>query len=268
MSCRWDREAEEYLIDGEPCRRDEYGDPTVHCTARRTCSQHVGWGELTCARCLGRTRANIKHIGQYAALLDAAAFEAGRVDVEISMLAGPTCDPEAWSWRKATARMGRAWHVSLDEDDDETDPERVLTTWAQMLSEDYRLPRPDRWNVSNAAAFLERILSRVAQDEGQDFPQMARELRKCRNHLDAELSVRWYIERGVPCPTCVETGKVDPAKVRLKREYPHWCDDEDCEQIHYDTDAKDRWVCPRDKDHWWTHQAYVNYVEERKAVGA
>lgn len=259
--CKW-TDGEYVTPGGETCDTPR----NAHCTARRSCGIHLQWGELTCARCLGRTRTNIRHIGQYAALLDSAALEAGRVDVEISMLAGPSCDPEAWSWRKATARTGLTWHVSLDEDDDETDPKRVLTTWAQMLSEDYRLPRPERWDVSNAAAFLERILSRVAQDDGQDFPQLSREMRKCRDHLDAELRVRWFAERGVPCPSCVASGKHDPVKVKLRREYPHWCDDADCHQIHVETDELDVWVCPVDREHWWTHADYTNRLEERKGA--
>jgi hypothetical protein len=65
----------------------------------------------------------------------------------------------------------------------------------------------------------------------------------------------------------VATGKVDPAKTRLVREYPHWCDDEACEQVHVATDELDVWVCPRDREHWWIHRDYVNRLEERK-VGA
>ena len=46
--CRWDREVGAYLTpDGDPCKRDDYGDLTYHCTARRTCANHVGKGELT-----------------------------------------------------------------------------------------------------------------------------------------------------------------------------------------------------------------------------
>lgn len=248
--------------DGEECdtpKRD-------HCSARKTCANHLAWGEQTCARCVGRTRANLKHIGQYAGLLDTAANETGRVDTELAMLAGPTCDPEAWSWRKVAAKQGLAWHVSQDEDDDEQDPERVLTTWAQMLSEDYRLPRPDHWDVTNAAAFLDRILHRVAQDEEQDFPQMSRELRRCRNHLDTALRVRLFVDRGVPCPICVAERADDPVRLKLVREYPHWCDLDDCHRIHVETDELDVWVCPRNRAHSWTHADYSNRLEERKGA--
>ena len=97
--CKWDREAEAYLNDGEPCKRDEYGDPTNHCTARRTCAQHIGKGELTCARCLGRTRTMLKRLVDLAALYLPAAIEAGRVDRETVSLAGPVAHYGTWEWR-------------------------------------------------------------------------------------------------------------------------------------------------------------------------
>src|SRR3954464_6223204 len=59
MSCRYDREREEYLVDGEPCKRDDYGDPTRHCGSR-WCSQHVYGQEIICARCVGRTRRHLR----------------------------------------------------------------------------------------------------------------------------------------------------------------------------------------------------------------
>src|SRR5690348_9354345 len=103
MSCRWDNEAGDYLDDGEPCRRDEYGDPTKHCTARRTCAQHVGAGELTCARCIGRVRSTLRRIPALAALMPVVALEGG-VNSEAASLAGPAADPEAWMWRRVAQR--------------------------------------------------------------------------------------------------------------------------------------------------------------------
>ena len=257
-ACRWDAEANAYLADGEPCRVDEYGDATKHCTARRTCAQHVGWGELTCARCLGRVRMDIRQIVQRSTELLPEAIETG-VNSEAAMLAGPAADVEAWSWHKVSAKQGRIWHVSLIEEDDDWHPETVLTRWAQMLTEDYGIERPERWNLSNAAAFLDRILGRVAQDDAQDFPLLAREVRKCRSHLESVLSDSLAPERGAPCPTC----GMDQQVIRLVREYPHFCWDDDCEQIHYETDEADRWVCPRNPQHAWTVREYENWVEER-----
>ena len=67
-------------------------------------------------------------------------------------------------------------------------------------------------------------------------------------------------ERGVPCPTCAQ----DERFVRLVREYGHWCNDDDCERIHYDSDEGDVWVCPRDRSHEWSHADYDKRLVERK----
>ncbi len=260
--CKYDRETGEYVTDdGETCdtpRRE-------HCQARRTCSVHLGWGELTCPRCVGRVRLDVRNIVERAALMLPEAMVAG-VNSEAANLAGPAADVEAWSWRKVAAKQGRAWHLSLDEDDDDWHPYTVLTRWAVMLSEDYGLEQPAKWTITNAAQFLDRVMTRVAQDEGQDFPLLAREIRKCRQHLEAVLSDSLSPERGVPCPECAEAES--KTFVRLVREYPHWCDDEDCTQVHVASDELDIWVCPRNPvDHWWTHAAYTNRLEERK-IGA
>jgi len=257
MTCKWDREREDYLDDGEPCRRDSYGDPTNHCTARRTCSQHVGYGELTCAQCLGRARANVRRIVDIAALMMPVALGSG-VNSEAANLAGPAADVDAWMWRKVAAKQGRSWHLSLVEDDDEHHPYTVLTRWQLMLSEDYGHPLPELMTTTGAADYLERNLHRIAQDDGQDFPLLARELRKCRSHLEAVLGDAEKAEKGAACPEC-QTGDVF---VRLKREWGHWCEDEDCEKVHFADDSGDHWVCPRNRKHSWTEKVYRERIAD------
>lgn len=264
MSCRWDREAGNYLADGEPCRVDEYGDPTNHCTAQRTCAEHIGPNELTCARCSGRVRSTIRRIPLLSALMMPVALTAG-VNSEAANLAGPAADTEAWSWRKVAARQGGSWHLSLVEEDDELHPYSVLTRWALMIAEDYG-HELGTLDVTTAADYLDRNLGRIAQDDTQDFPLLAREMRRCRRHLESVLATMRHIERGAPCPECSspETG-LGP---RLVREYGHWCERADCERIHYDDDSGDQWVCPRNRRHAWTLEAYDRWIEERKGMTA
>jgi hypothetical protein len=248
-ACRYNQGAADYLTpDGEPCRHDDDGLPTEHCTARRTCSVHIGPAELTCPRCIGRTRSDIAWVRNLAALMPTEALNTG-VDSEAANLAGPAADTEAWSWRKVAARQGRAWHLSLTEDDDERHPYTVLTRWTLMLAEDYGHDLPVL-NVEFAAGYLDRILAVMANDSGQDFPLMAREIRKCRAHLEAVLRNGSRPEMGVPCPDC------DKPKPRLTRTYGHWCEDEACEKIHHVDNSGDRWVCPREKNHWWSEHDY------------
>lgn len=192
------------------------------------------------------------------------ALEDG-VDSEAANLAGPAADPEAWSWRKVAARQGKSWHLSLVEDDDEEHPYIVLGRWDMMLREDYDQPSDVPLTIANAAAYIDGQLGKVAQDDGQDFPLLSREIRQCCTHLERVLRSAMLKQRGAPCPDCTseETG-VGP---KLVREYGHWCEDEDCDRLHYLDDSADRWVCPRDSKHEWTLKAYSDYIEERKATG-
>lgn len=276
MSCKWDRDAGEYLNDGEPCRTDDYGDPTKHCTARPSCAVHIGTDELTCPRCIGRTRAVLRRIPVLAALTIPVAVTAG-INSEAANMAGPAADPARWSDRRVAMRshlatwerMGRIserqhMHArALMEDDDEHHPLTVLGRWCLMIAEDYDHDLPTTLTITNAADYLDRNLARVANDDEQDFPLLARELRKCLQHLELVVALAVRPERGAPCPDCTGEGVGIP---RLVREYGHWCDDEDCERVHYADDSADRWVCPKNREHWRTVEEYNNYLSERKGA--
>lgn len=275
--CRWDREAEAYLADGEPCKRDEYGDPTKHCTARRSCSNHIGADERTCPRCIARVRSNLRRIPTLSALMLPVAITAG-VNSEAANLAGPATSPVGWRER----RVAQRWHLdaweelgritehqhlhALEtmEDDDSQHPYSVLTRWQMMIAEDYGHDLPERLSIVGAADYLDRHLARIAQDPEQDFPLLGNDLRNCRQHLEAAVSLAARKERGAPCPECTseETG-VGP---RLVREYGHWCESEACEKFHYADESADVWVCPRNRDHEWSHEDYARWVEERKGA--
>ncbi len=242
---------------GEPECRGCRPCPEQHCTARRNCSWHLDEGQLTCGRCIAGVRTDLRWIEALAALLLTAAINDG-VESEAAALAGPAVDPEAWSRRKVAARQhadtGRAWHVSLIEDDDEHHPARVLGVWAMMLAEDYGHDMPIDASLTWMVDYLDRNLARVAHDEDQDFGLLRRELRKCRQHLEAVLHNDRRPDRGAPCRSCAA-----PAP-RLKLEPGHWCEDEDCTRMHYDDDSGDRWVCPRDPEHRWTMADYRRWV--------
>lgn len=278
MTCRYDRASEQYLDDGQPCTHDDYGDPTRHCTARRSCAVHVGADELTCPRCIGRTRGNLRRIVDLSALVMVAALEATTTDTDAANLAGPAANPRAWSERRIASRAFLAAYAALGRiteaqhlaaranmaDDDDQHPYSVLGRWDMMIREDYDHPSDTAVTVANAAAYLERQLPRIANDPEQDFRLFAREIRDCAQHLETVLATRLQPERGAPCPDCVAAEDVNPKHVRLVRHFGHWCDAEDCTRIHYSDDSGDRWVCPRDRDHWWSHEDYTRWIEERR----
>ena len=179
------------------------------------------------------------------------------VDSEAAMLSAPAADYRVFSARRTINRqwlmanipeqnLERALKAYL-EDDDVWHPYSVLTRWHLMIAEDYGHALVDHLSISDSAAYLDRHLPRIAQDDEQDFPLLRRELEKCRNHLAAVLRNSTTPERGAPCPDCVGSGAVDPQHVRLQREYGHWCWRADCEKVHHATDEADRWVCPRNR---------------------
>lgn len=273
MSCKYDAEKRTYLdYHGDECHYDAEGEPTRHCSGRRTCAQHVYGDEQVCSRCVDRVRRLLRRIPDLAALMLPAAISAG-VNSEAANLAGPAADAEAWSWRKVAANQGRAWHVSLIEDDDEHHPVTVTTTWARMIAEDYddeaafTLPDPDgtgrtmiRYTLTSAVAYLDRVMRKLANDPEQDFAQLAREMRACVNHLESVIHNSTRPERGVPCFACVEAGHSAP---RLVRHYGHWCEDPDCEEMHYADEAGDEWRCSNDRTHVWSHERYDALAAER-----
>lgn len=242
-----------------------------HCTARRNCTWHIAEGELTCGRCLASARTDLRWIATLAPLLPVAA-EGDGIDSEAANLAGPATDSEAWSWRRiATAT---ATGELIGDGEDEHHPLTVLGTWEFMIREDYDHHTGRPATVAGTAGYLDRMLHRIAHDDRQDFPLLARELRKCRQHLEATLRNDDRPERGAPCPEC--TGPDTGLGPRLIRKRGHWCDDEACERMHFsvmrDADTGevvpdttgDTWTCPRNRDHEWTHKAYSQYVEQRR----
>ena len=235
-----------------------------HCTARKSCTWHVAAGELTCGRCIGLARTDLRWIRDLSSLLLPQALGDG-VASEAAHLAGPATDPRAWAGiRLAQSRHLTTWMLANRiteqqatnamanlEEDDKRHAERLVTTWARMVAEDYQHPLPERMTLTWCVGYLERQLHRVANDGEQDFPLLSRELRKCRQHLEAVLHNDERPDRGAPCPECVGQGVGVP---RLVREYARL----------QPSDRYDTWRCPRNSDHTWSHHAYVAYVEDRK----
>jgi hypothetical protein len=275
MRCHYDRDKDDYLTDdGEPCRRDDYGDKTKHCTARRTCSVHIAASELTCPRCIGRVRQGVRQVVAMSALMLPLALDEG-VKSEAADLAGPAADPRGVrdlrfyidghaTHAYRTGRIDGAHYeriLAALPDDDEWHPYSVLTRWQMLLAEDYDHELPPRLTITGAGEYLERHLNRIAQDPEQDFPLLAREIRRLRTRLESVMHNSNRPERGEPCPICRDEGKV----VRLVREYGHWCEDEECTKFHYADDSGDMWRCPVNRsEHAWKQEHYENYVKERR----
>lgn len=263
---------------GEPeCRGCKVCPERDHCTAKRNCSWHLPAGTLTCGRCLGEVRQELRWVGDLSALMPTQAIADGE-DSQAANLAGPTADARDWRAISLARRHRLTAHLLADriteeqavkametlEPDDEHHPERVASTWALMIAEDYQHPLPPRLTISWCLDYLDRQLHRIANDGEQDFGLLKAELRKCRKHLEAVIHNDTRRDRGAPCPTCREDGQV----VRLERHYPHWCADEECRKIHFTDEHSDVWRCPKDSGHWWTQQGYADEVLAARKASA
>lgn len=279
MNCRYDTETKTYVLpDGEPCRVDEYGDPTNHCTARRTCSQHVGHQEQTCARCIGRARTNIKRLIELAPVYALLEAEDRRGDLEAMSLAGPTAHFPIWEWRYLRRRteIQTAYEDKPEllkkhtdwltaERDDDLHPTLLLAKWVCYLADEYGLKAPTLTNVATLGDWLtdRGQFGKFAQDPDQEFGRFAAEVRACLNHIEFRLNLRGDRKTiGVSCPTCAIEGH----KARLVRLYAHWCEEPDCERIHVADESRDIWRCPRDHTHQWKPDQYERYLKDRRSA--
>jgi hypothetical protein len=256
-----------------------------HCGAKRNCSWHLPEGVLTCGRCLADVRQHLRWIGDLSALIPTQAIADGERS-QAANLAGPTADARDWrayglAQRHRLTAMLLADRLTEEqatralenlEPDDEHHPERVTSTWALMIAEDYHHPLPARLTLSWCVAYLDRQLHRIANDEEQDFLLLKAELKKCRQHLEAVLHNDSRRDRGAPCPTCRGAHREDCRNdacrgcliVRLERHYAHWCEGETCERFHFTDDGSDVWRCPRDVSHWWTQNGYAELLQARR----
>lgn len=277
MTCRYDKDTDDYHTDdGTPCRHDDWGDPTRHCTARRNCALHVGPSEITCARCLGRTRTNIKRLIELAPIYALLEIEDTRGDREALSLAGPVAYLPTWDWRW-TKRRGAVIddyadkpellkkHIDLldAERDDDKHPTLLLARWVNDLADVWNLKPPSLVNIATLGDWIDTKLGKFAQDPNQEFSRFASEVRDCLNHVEYRLSLRGDRKTiGVACPDCARDGH----KSRLVRLYSHWCEDPTCERVHVADESADIWRCPRDHTHTWTPSEYSNYLEERRGA--
>ena len=215
-----------------------------------------------CPRCLSRLRANLRSIVEDMALMPYEAPERG-VESSPTALAGPVAHPILHRWRQVNAHKAGLYA----EEPDDTDPYTALATRERMIREDLGHDRAVLCSetLAGTVAYLESVLTDLARDPMQALvlDDLIDTARRLRARLDADLRNQHGPERGAPCPECVQAGAGSP---RLIRKYGHWCERPDCTREHTTDDSRDTWVCPYDTEHWWTHAAYTNYVEERATL--
>lgn len=221
---------------GEECPQGH--GPEGHCEAARPGEWHCG-GCLPCDRshcrvcgvehsagvcggCLTAIRDDLAAIRRMHPQLLVEATHRG-VHSEAADLAGPAADPEARGHLEASVAAGRIPADRLGDPLGELHPLVVLGTWSMVYRDAWDLDTDARVEVVEAAAWLDRMLARAAAEEWVPVEDFARDLRRCRAHVEAVLHDGEQHDYGAPCMTCGAT----------------------LERVWGEVAARDGWTCRR-----------------------
>lgn len=223
MSCKWNGRENPRILPGR------HGDdcPGGHCDGCQPCSEthccvcrrtHVEG--RTCAECLAEVREDLSAIRVLCGALPSEVRHRG-VNGQAMTLLGIAADPEAWQHVEASYLAGRlpeGWietshgkecptlvnEPCLGCKGDERHPLAVLGTW-EMVWRDYLEHESDaKITATDAAAYLDQQMTYMAQQDEVPFEDFARDLRRCRAHLEDVLHAGDRDETGAPCVQCRE----------------------------------------------------------------
>lgn len=201
MTCRYVSATEPRVIGGrhaeecpgEACKGCQpCSEP--HC---RICGKEHAQG--ACGACAGETRDDLKAIRDMCCDLRTQVVHVG-VESEAMSLLGPAADPEAWGHITTSLKVGRLpvgylgscarcknpWPCK-DHADGELHPLFVLGMWEQVWRDALEHETNALVTIPDAVAYLGKQLTYMAGYEHAPFEDFARDLRKCRAHLEAVL---------------------------------------------------------------------------------
>lgn len=227
--CRWNGSDQPRTVPGrhdgecvdEACRGCAPC-PSSHC---RVCGITHSAG--TCAECLAEVRDNLREIGRLCNSLPTEVEHRG-VEGEAMMLLAPAANPEARGHLEASVLAGRldkydrhgnlvrsgidtieVSHVKDCEDPHcvgcagELHPEFVLGGWDSVWREALDHDEPaELFALVTTIDYLDRTMSYMGTWPHVPFEDFAKDLRRCRAHLEAVLHDGEQIDRGAPCMAC------------------------------------------------------------------
>jgi hypothetical protein len=203
MNCRYVARDSPRILPGrhtDDCPRED-------CSGCQPCEeQHcrvcgVAHHEHACPDCMDDTRETITEILRMCGTLPEEAKAKG-VNSEAMNLLGPAADWEAANHVEASVLAGRLPADWIDHADHELHPLIVLGGWESVWREEFEHEDTKRQTVADAGAYLDRNLSRASSWPHVPFEDMARDLRRCRSHMEAVLHDGEQVDRGAPCLSC------------------------------------------------------------------
>lgn len=195
------------------------------CTANhcRVCA--VAHAEQTCPDCLDETRDHLTEINRMCASLPAEVEHKGQ-DSEAMNLLGPAADPDARQYVEASylgGRLPEGWIEANHGRDcpllakkgepgygdpctgcagDELHPLIVLGGWASVYREAFGHDDTAVVTVADEREYLDRNLMRAAAYPHVPFEDFARDVRRCRVHIENVLHDGEQVDSGAPCFRC------------------------------------------------------------------
>lgn len=171
--------------------------------------------EGACPACAGEAREDLEAIRTLSHSLPSEARNRG-IDSEAMALMLPAADPEAWGHITTSVLVGRLPEGYLRCDrcknpwpcqkhaDGELHPLFVLGTWEMVWRDalDHEVDGDRVATIEDAARYLGQQLTYMADYEHAPFEDFARDLRRCRKHLESVLHDGEQVDRGAPCLKC------------------------------------------------------------------
>lgn len=217
MSCLWVSTTEPRVLPRrhvEECEQDGCRG-CLPCTENhcRVCSRTHADG--ACPACTSEVRDDLTEILKLCRGLHSEAVHQG-VDSEAMALLLPSANPEAWGHITTSLKVGRlpAGYLQCDRCDNswpcsnpkhatgELHPLFVLTTWEDVWRDALDHETEAAASIEGAATYLAMQLTYMAGYEHAPFEDFARDLRRCRNHLESVLHDGEQRDTGAPCLRC------------------------------------------------------------------
>jgi len=226
MSCKWNGRGNPRTVAG---RHDDdcHDEACAGCQACQEAHCRICGVIHTpgaCPECMAETREALHEIARMCGALPEEVESRG-VDGEAMYLLGPVADPEAIGHMEESVRAGRVPEEYLANATGDLHPLWVLGTWSMVWIDALEHETDEKVTLEAATDYLDANMTYMGGYERVPFDDFARDLRKCRNHLEAVLHDGEQVDRGAPCMGCNAT------LVRV------W---------DYD-DKGDGWRCPRCK---------------------
>jgi hypothetical protein len=156
----------------------------------------------TCPECMAETRETLREIARLCDALPEEVEHRG-AEGEAMFLLGPAADPEARGHLEASVRAGRISPDYLADAIGETHPVWVLGTWEMAWRSELEHDDGEKVTLAEATRYLDEHMSQMGAWPWIPFEDFARDLRRCRTHLEAVLHDGEQIDKTrVPCLDC------------------------------------------------------------------